>query len=492
MGIGDYLRIVRRYWWVAVVVTLMGGGIGYALAATSVPMYESTARLFVSTQGGTSVGEAYQNNLFSQERVVSYAGLATSEQVAARAANQLKTGISTDDLRSRISAHPVDKTVLLDIAVRDHDPSTAQMYANAVSDQLVEVISELETSRRGGSPAAGVVVVDDATYPQLPIGPTVLARILLGVAGGLAAGLVLTILVGLLDTRLRRTAAAQAATDSLVLATLPTDPGRATLEVADLDSGGPYVERLAELCTNLQFARTADGGRPHVLAVTSAQRGEGRTTVVIDLAAALTESGHRVVVVDADLPNPALAKRLGLTAEQLSTARRRGLSTVLAGQHDVATILIPDAGGHGFSLVPAGPVPKGSSRWWPAGDADDALAVLRDQFDYVLIDTPPLALSTEGAFVAGSGDGALVVVRLGRTRLPALRRAIATLRATHTDIVGTVATFESGHRRKIAEHRRHLQRSSAQAPSTDNAGTPDAADVAAEPAALSRVGNREP
>lgn len=152
MGIGDYLRIVRRYWWVAVVVTLMGGGIGYALAATSVPMYESTARLFVSTQGGTSVGEAYQNNLFSQERVVSYAGLATSEQVAARAANQLKTGISTEELRSRISAHPVDKTVLLDIAVRDKDPATAQMYANAVSDQLVEVISELETSRRGEAP----------------------------------------------------------------------------------------------------------------------------------------------------------------------------------------------------------------------------------------------------------------------------------------------------------------------------------------------------
>lgn len=486
MGIGDYLRIVRRYWWVAVVVTLMGGGIGYALAATSVPMYESTARLFVSTQGGTSVGEAYQNNLFSQERVVSYAGLATSEQVAARAANQLKTGISTEELRSRISAHPVDKTVLLDIAVRDKDPATAQMYANAVSDQLVEVISELETSRRGGSPAAGAVVVDDATYPQLPVGPTVLAQILLGVAGGLAAGLVLTIVVGLLDTRLRRTAAAQAATDSLVLATLPADPGRAAVEVADIDAGGPYADRLAELCTNLQFARTAEGGRPRVLAVTSANRGEGRTTVVIDLAAALTGSGHRVVVVDGDLTHPALAKRLGLTGEQQSAARRRGLSTVLAGHHDVSKALIADAGGHQFGLVPAGPVPKASNRLWPAGDAGEALAALRDQFDYVLIDTPPLSLGTEGAFVAGSGDGALVVVRLGQTRLPALRRAIATLRATHAEIVGTVATFEAGHRREIARHRNRLR---------DADAAPQAADtveVPAEPAALSRVGDREP
>lgn len=486
MGIGDYLRIVRRYWWVAVVVTLMGGGIGYALAATSVPMYESTARLFVSTQGGTSVGEAYQNNLFSQERVVSYAGLATSEQVAARAANQLKSGISTDDLRSRISAHPVDKTVLLDVAVRDSDPGTAQTYANAVSDQLVEVISELETSRRGGSPAAGAVVVDDATYPQLPVGPTILARILLGVAAGLAAGLVLTILVGLLDTRLRRTAAAQAATDSLVLATLPADPGRPELDVADIDAGGPYVERLAELCTNLQFARTTGGARPRVLAVTSANRGEGRTTLVIDLAAALTASGHRVAVVDADLSNPTLAERLGLTADQRSAARRRGLSTVLAGDHDVTKVVIADAGGHGFDVVPAGPVPAASSRLWPATDAGDALAALRDQFDYVLIDTPPLSLRTEGALVAGFGDGALVVVRLGQTRLPAVRRAIATLRATHTEIVGTVATFETGHRREIARHRRTLQRNPAEEPPVD------ASEVAVEPAGLSRVGDRQP
>ena len=486
MGIGDYLRIVRRYWWVVLVVTVTGGGIGYGLAATSVPMYESTARLFVSTQGGTSVGEAYQNNLFSQERVVSYAGLATSEQVAARAANQLKSGIPAEELRSRISARPVDKTVLLDIAVKDRDPATAQMYANAVSDQLVEVISELETSRRGGSPAAGAVVVDDATYPQLPIGPTVLAQVLLGVAAGFAAGVVLTVLVGLLDTKLRRSAAVQTVTDSLLLTTLPADPGRSSVEVADVDAGGPYADRLAELCTNLQFARGARGRRPHVLAVTGCGRGDGRTTVVIDLAAALTSSGYRVVVVDGDLGNPALATRLGLSADQQSAARRRGLSTVLAGHHDVSRVLISDAGGHGFSLVPAGPVPKASSRLWPAGDAGEAIAALRDTFDYVLIDTPPLSASTEGAFVAGASDGAIVVVRLGRTRAPALRRAVAMLQATHTEIIGTVATFEPGHRREITAHRRRGE----QTAPAESAEEP--VDVPAEPAALSGVGDREP
>ena len=89
---------------------------------------------FVTTQSGTSVGDAYQNNLFSQERVVSYAGLATSEQVAACAVDQLKMPISPDELRSKITATPLPKTVLLDITVSDTDPVAAQTYANAVAD----------------------------------------------------------------------------------------------------------------------------------------------------------------------------------------------------------------------------------------------------------------------------------------------------------------------------------------------------------------------
>ncbi|MGV0801199.1 Wzz/FepE/Etk N-terminal domain-containing protein, partial [Mycolicibacterium elephantis] len=79
----EYLRIFRRYWWLIVALTVVGAAGGYATTLLLTPEYQSTARLFVATQNGTSVTEAYQNNLFSQERVYSYADLASSEQVAA-------------------------------------------------------------------------------------------------------------------------------------------------------------------------------------------------------------------------------------------------------------------------------------------------------------------------------------------------------------------------------------------------------------------------
>ena len=117
--------------------------------------YQSTATLFVATQNGTTVTEAYQNNLFSTDRANSYATLATSEQVAARAVDQLKGSITPEELRAKISAVAAPKTVLFNVSVVDADPALAQTYANAVTDQLVGLVSELETSRRGGTPAAG-------------------------------------------------------------------------------------------------------------------------------------------------------------------------------------------------------------------------------------------------------------------------------------------------------------------------------------------------
>ncbi|MDQ2635341.1 MAG: Wzz/FepE/Etk N-terminal domain-containing protein, partial [Actinomycetota bacterium] len=141
----EYLRIFRRYWWLIVALTIVGGAGGYAATLLLTPEYQSTARLFVATQNGSSVTEAYQNNLFSQERVYSYADLASSEQVAARAVDQLKAPISPGELRSKVTALPGEKTVLLDVSVTDADPAQAQTYTNAVADQLVGLVSELET-----------------------------------------------------------------------------------------------------------------------------------------------------------------------------------------------------------------------------------------------------------------------------------------------------------------------------------------------------------
>jgi receptor protein-tyrosine kinase len=451
LAIGDYLRTFRRFWWLVVVATLIGAGVGYATIFMTTPQYQSTARLFVTTQSGTSVGDAYQNNLFSQERVVSYAGLATSEQVSARAVDQLKMPITADELRSKITATPVPKTVLLDITVSDTDPLKAQTYANAVSDQLVQLVSELETSRRGGTPAAGAILLDDANYPTSVGGLSLLTRVALGAAGGLVVGVLLAVLIGFLDSRVRGRDSIEAVSRSHALAALVADPRRPGVSVVDLASGGLAAERLRELRTNLQFARTSAGQRPTVIAVTSPTRGDGRTTTAIDLAATFAEAGRSVILVEGDFVNPVLVERLALTDAERVRAVQRGLGTALAGDHDVSAAVIPSIGGTSFALLPAGPQASTRRRLWGDDAASHVIEELRASFEYVVIDTPPLNETSDGAVVAALGDGAIVLARIGHTTTKGLRAAIQVLAAASAEFIGTVVTCEPGHKRELSK-----------------------------------------
>jgi receptor protein-tyrosine kinase len=451
LAIGDYLRTFRRFWWLVVVATILGAGVGYATLFMTTPQYQSTARLFVTTQSGTSVGDAYQNNLFSQERVVSYAGLATSEQVSARAVDQLKMPITAEELRSKITATPVPKTVLLDVTVSDTDPAKAQTYANAVSDQLVQLVSELETSRRGGTPAAGAILLDDANYPTSVGGLSLLTRVALGAAGGLVVGVLLAVLIGFLDSRVRGRDSIEAVSRSHAIGALVDDPRRPGIPVADLEADGLAAERLRELRTNLQFARTSTGQRPTVIAVTSPTRGDGRTTTAIDLAATFAESGRSVILVEGDFMNPVLADRLGLTDAERARAAQRGLGTTLAGDHEVSVAVIQSPGGAAFALLPAGPSASTRRRLWGDDGAGRTIEALRAGYDYVVIDTPPLNEASDGAVVAALGDGAIVLARIGHTTTKGLRSAIQVLETASAETIGTVVTCEPGHKRELSK-----------------------------------------
>ena len=454
MEISEYFRILRRWWPVVLVATILGVGLGYATMFSLVNSwlpgmfstdYRSSATLFVATQNGTTASEAYQNNQFSMDRVVSYAGLATSEQVATRAVDELKAPISAGDLRGRISAQPVPKTVLLSVGVRDSDPATAQTYANAVSDQLVGLVGELETSRKGGTPAAGAVVVDEANYPTEIMGWALWKRLLIGGAVGLVLGVVIAVIIGVVDKRLRGRDSVEEVTDSPLLGDLPNDPARARVPVVQLDEEGLYAERVRALRASLRFTVPPEGsGPPHVIAITSPSPGEGRTTVAIDLAAALAEAGRSVVMVDGDLRHPALADRLPLNDAMAAGAADRGLSTVLAGEHNLLESLIDGVpvGDHTVTLLPSGPKPPRPGELWATDRATALFEQLGGDYDYVIVDTPPLNEYTDGAIASAMSDGAVVLARIRHTTQSALRRALQALQLAHADLIGTVVTFE--------------------------------------------------
>ena len=435
MEIREYGRILRAGWWIVAVVTVLGIVGGFAYSVVSTPQYQACARLFVTTEGGSSVGEAYQNNLFSQERVTSYAGLATSTQVAQRAVDQLQLPLSANELRDKMTATPIAKTVLLDLCGTDADPEVAQALTNAVAGQLTQLVQELETSQRGGSPAAGATIVDQADVPSSPLGAGLVTLLGLGAVIGLILGVVLALLRGLLDRSVRDRARAEEISGNAVLGGLPLDNERSKTPVASFSKMG---EPLRTLRTNIRFL---GGGTPvRVIAVTSPRAGEGRTSTAIDLAAVLAEAGHKVLLVDGDIRTAALADRLGIEQD-------RGFSTVLSGEHDAHDAIQTNVV-DGVNVLPAGPVPPNPSELLGSDRAQLLLESLRDEYRYIVIDTPPLLEVSDGAVLSALSDGSLVLARVNRTTREQLRKAVKVLGGVGALVLGVVTTFEPHRRRR--------------------------------------------
>lgn len=430
MEIQDYLKILKARWiiiGVTVVVAILGA-LGASLLAT--PQYESSARMFVSTSGGASVGEAYQGNLFSQQRVASYSELVTSEALAARVLGVLPLALTPSQLAAKVRASSTPDTVLFDIVVTDSSPTQAREIANAMATELTAQVRELETPENGGSPSAGVKTFQEAAASEAPVTPKTKRNIALGTVVGLLLGIALALVRDRLDNTIKNRREIEAISGKSLVGTIPFDKMRKTHPAVDFQdlAQSSSAEAFRELRTNLQFLEVDHP--PRVIVVTSAIPSEGKTTTAVNLAVALAEAGHHVVLVEGDLRRPRISKYLGLIGSV-------GLSTVLAGQAKVDEVLQPTKY-EGLQALASGPLPPNPSELL-GSEASRALMVeLRSKFDYVIVDGAPLLPVTDSAVLTTHSDGALLVTRYGHTKSNELSRAIGNLENIGAHVLGVV------------------------------------------------------
>jgi capsular exopolysaccharide synthesis family protein len=152
---------------------------------------------------------------------------------------------------------------------------------------------------------------------------------------------------------------------------------------------------------------------PHkMLVVTSAHSSAGKTTSVLNLGLGLVESGRRVLLIDGDLRLPRLGQIFGL--EQAS-----GLTNILAEQlhPDIATELIRQTGLPGLDVLPSGPRYVNVTELLHSDRLSDLFEMLKEEYDFILIDTPPALPLTDARLLAQYADGVIIVVRAGMTTI---------------------------------------------------------------------------
>lgn len=432
MNIKDFAKLLRSQWitvCIAILIGVVGAG---ALTFATTPMYQATARLYVSAAGGASVAEMYQGNRLSQERVLSYTELITGETVAERTIDKLDLDTSVEGFRENVTATAKPDTVLIDVDVLDHSAVRARDIANTMSDEFVAVVRELETPEDGSTPEARVVVEHRASVPSAPTSPNMTLNVLVGLALGTLLGFGLAVVRDLLDNTVKDRQAVEEITGVGLVGGIPLDKERQKQPAISFGSDNSSIaEAFRKLRTNLQFL--AVDNPPRVIVIASSLPNEGKSTTAINVALALAEADHDVVLVDGDMRRPMLASYLDLVGTV-------GFSTVLSGSASLSEAL-QKTSFPGLTVLTSGVVPPNPSELLGSLAAKRVLNELRAQFDYVVIDSSPLLAVTDAAVLAANSDGVLLITRFGQTKREQLAHAVGNLEDVGATILGAALTM---------------------------------------------------
>jgi polysaccharide biosynthesis transport protein len=294
-----------------------------------------------------------------------------------------------------------------------------------------------EASIDAGLNGATVSVVDLA-YP--PLSPSSRSPKTLGMIGfffGLLGALGLALFLEKIDTRLRDAHEIQEILGLPSLAVIPQSHWKSREAEMELAAGpellrdprSPFAEAFRALRTSMRLSTTSRESK--VIAVTSCQPAEGKSTIAINMAAVLAQGGKRVVLVDTDMRRPSVYKRLRMEGG-------KGLSEVLTGYFSLDEVIHSHETLKTLDIIPSGTVPPLPADLLASDQMVDLVRQLRERYDYVLFDTPPVLSVTDPAIVAAQSDGMVLVIRQGYCTRRMLTRAAEILRDLDVKVYGFV------------------------------------------------------
>ncbi|GAA4752155.1 polysaccharide biosynthesis tyrosine autokinase [Actinomycetospora chibensis] len=431
MSVNDVVVVVRRRWKEIGVVFGICLLIGFAYTFSMTPIYLSQTTIYITSQADNTT-QAYQGGLLSEQRVQSYSQLLAGERVGQGVVERLGLPENASQIAAKMSASTQPDSVILVLSVRDSDPARSAAIANAGAASFSDLVAELEQPiGRPGPPQVIARVVQPAVPAAAPIEPRPALYLGLAAVLGLILGLGVGFLRDLLDTSVRSTDTVTNLTMAPIIGVMPKDSSiQDDALTVRRGTQSTHAEAARQIRTNLQFL-SVDNPARRVL-VTSSVPAEGKTTSVCNLALAISASGYSVCLVEADLRRPKAGSYLGLTSDV-------GLTTILAGRAELKDVL--QSAGDRLTFLGSGAVPPNPSELLSSERMQNVLDELGAQFDYVLVDAPPLLPVSDAAALAPACDGVILFCRHGLLKAQQLRASVAILANVRARLLGAVLTF---------------------------------------------------
>ena len=414
------------------------------------PQYQSSATFYVNNSA-FSVGDASfsitsSDITASKSLVKSYIVILQTQETMDEVRDLSGVNRSNSDLISMISAESVDNTEIFRVVVRSTDPAEAEAIANAIAQILPKRIATIIE----GSSAK---VVDHPRTPRSPSAPNYTSNAIIGFLVGLTLTVSVIALKDIFDVTIRSEDDIAQNSTHPILASVPDlsaqsksgyyygygnkrgDNTAANNQPVLVGKGLAFAatEAYNLLRTKLQFSFAGDN-RCRVIAVSSAMSGEGKSLSSVNLAYSMSQLNKKVLLIDCDMRRPSLAAKLPIK-------KAPGLSNYLSGLCAL-DILFQPCGIEGeedaFQVISAGRNPPNPIELLSSEKMSKMLAALRESYDYIILDMPPVSEVSDALAVAKDTDGVLLVVRQNYCNRLLLNDTIRQFEFMEAKILGVV------------------------------------------------------
>ena len=440
--------LLKRAWLIGIVAVLCAVLTLVGTVLFVAPKYDSSTMFYVNNSSlsfdDMDVSISTGDISASKSLVKTYIVILNARETLNDVIDYAGVNRTYSEIKRMIHAEAVDSTEVFRVTVTSDDPVEAEQIADAIAYILPKRISNIIQ----GTTA---IVVDSAILPLSSSSPNYTRNTMLGFLVGFIGVVAILVILELMDNTIRQEDDITQVSSHPILAAVPdmTAPSRSGVyalkhgktEAPEKQNvpliGGdiPFTaqESYKLLRTKLQFSFTdADGCR--VIGVTSALSGEGKSLTSINLAYSLSELGKRVILVDADMRRPTIAKKLPIKNEP-------GLSSCLTGQRDLNNLL-QNCGIAGdekaFRVIAAGQNPPNPVELLSSNRMDVMLETLRKHYDYIIVDLPPVTEVSDVLAVANKLDGILMVVRHNVCNRIVLSATVRHLAFVNAKVLGVV------------------------------------------------------
>jgi len=323
-----------------------------------------------------------------------------------------------------------EKAITYSVLKREAE-STKEMY-----DLVIKRFKE--TSLTENIRTGNIRIVDPAEVPTGPVKPKKTQNTLLGLIVGLALGIGLAFFLEYLDNTIKLPddikerlkipymgpVPAFKATDGN-----PGGPGKPQDDLVTLSAPKSTAsESYRGIRTSILFS--AADAAPRVVLVASAAPSEGKTVTASNLAVTMAQAGNRVLIVDCDMRRPRLHR-------VFNVPRDRGISNILVGNCTIDEAVIHSAI-PGIDIIPSGPVSPNPSEMLGSQNMTRFIQSVRDSYELVILDSPPITAVTDTVILSRFADGVLIVIRAGETHREIIKNGIGLLKAANARILGAV------------------------------------------------------